>query len=183
MILCIYLMDILSLFSFPKAEEIKPNADLLPHPRGYRELLKKLSDLKSITAIDLMTPRSLVEALDVDVEIENVPLWKTSTTLHFPIYEGDLDRSIGWISSESLRNLSEMGHTGNLRGQYLPVHHIDEKTPVDQVFLKFVQTSAPLFVVQNQEGATTGVLYLNDVLEAFFGVDIEPPEFHHTAHG
>lgn len=183
MLLCNYLMDILSLFSFPKHDEVEQQADLLPHPRGYRDLLKKLSDLKSITAKDLMSPRSLVEALDVDVEIENMPLWKTSTTLHFPIYEGDLDHAIGWISNEALRTLSDHGHTGNLRGQYTPVHHISESTPLDQAFIKFVQTSAPLFVVQNDQGSTTGVLYLNDVLEAFFGVDIEPPDFHHSAHG
>jgi CBS domain containing-hemolysin-like protein len=40
-----------------------------------------------------------------------------------------------------------------------------------------------MFVVKNKFGETVGVLYLNDVLEAFFGVDIEPPEFHRSAHG
>jgi CBS domain containing-hemolysin-like protein len=181
-------MDILGLFSFPKneAEEKSPTQlpnELLPHPRGYSDLLRKLADLKSITAKDLMSPRSLVEALDVDVEIENMPLWKTSTTLHFPVYEGDLDRILGWISNESLRTLSDDGHTADLRGHYMPVHHISENTPLDQAFIKFVQTSAPLLVVQNESGGTAGVLYLNDVLEAFFGVDIEPPEIHNTAHG
>jgi CBS domain containing-hemolysin-like protein len=175
-------MDILSLFSSPKIEAELPT-EILPRARGYRELLRKLADLGTITSSDLMTPRSLVEALDVDVEIENMPLWKTSTTLHFPIYEGDLDKAVGWISNEGLRNLSESGHTGSLRNQYIPVHHIPESLPLDQAFLKFVQTSAPLFIVQNDHGVTTGVLYLNDVLEAFFGVDIEPPEFHNSAHG
>lgn len=179
-----YLMDILSLFGSAKNEiETKIESTSPTRARGYRELLRKLSELGSITATDLMTPRSLVEALDVNVEIENMPLWKTSTTLHFAVYEGDLDKAVGWISNEGLRNLSESGHTGNLHGQYMPVHHISEKLPLDQAFLKFVQTSAPLFVVQNDHGVTTGVLYLNDVLEAFFGVDIEPPEFHNTAHG
>lgn len=184
MILCNHHMDILSLFSSPKIDEdIETEIPAKARARGYRELLRKLADLGTITASDLMTPRSLVEALDVDVEIENMPLWKTSTTLHFPVYEGDMDKVVGWISNEALRNLSESGHTGSLRGQYMPVHHVPENMPLDQAFLKFVQTSAPLFVVQNDHGVTTGVLYLNDVLEAFFGVDIEPPEFHNTAHG
>jgi CBS domain containing-hemolysin-like protein len=108
---------------------------------------------------------------------------------YFPVYLGDLDHILGWISKEAVHNLATEGQAGTLKTEdiHVPAEFIPENMPLDQAFLKFVQESAPLFVVQNEAGVTTGILYLNDVLEEFFGLEIDPDEnvgpTTHAAHG
>lgn len=186
MLLCPLIMDLLGLFSFRKDESFLNSQT--PNPKAYRDVIERLGDLRSLTARDRMLPRALVQAIDMDVEIERLHFWETEKSHYFPVYLSDLDHILGWISKEALQNLVSNGHTGNLRTEdvHVPAEMISEDLPLDQVFLKFVQASAPLFVVQNSAGATTGVLYLNDVLEEFFGLEIDSNDTHgpaHAAHG
>ncbi len=182
-------MDLLSLFSFRKTEPYQKLNQNQPTSKAYKDLIERLSDLKRINAREIMTPRALVEAVDADVEIQRLS-FPNSSHPYFPVYQGDLDHILGWIGHETLKHLIHNGHSGNLRTEYVPADVIPEDFPLDLAFLKFVQSSVPLFVVQNSAGHTTGVLYLSDVLEVFFGLDMEPTlnpspigEGLQTAHG
>lgn len=180
-------MDLLGLFSFRKDTDfINSNS---PNPKAYGDVIERLGDIRSLTAKDRMVPRALVQAVDMDVEIGRLHFWKIAKSQYFPVYTGDLDHILGWISKDALHSLIHDGRSGTLNTEdvHVPAEHISEDMPLDQVFLKFVQQSAPLFVVQDQAGVTTGVLYLNDVLEQFFGLDIHPADDRgaspHAAHG
>jgi CBS domain containing-hemolysin-like protein len=162
-------MDLLSLFSFRKYQEELPENS---HP-AYEDFLDRLSELETVRAKDIMTPRALVKALDVDVEIPRIHLSKTGHTNYLPVYKGDLDHVAGWIGREKLNDLFHSGYPGNLTDHYLPARSINEDLSLDKVFFKFVQTSAPLMVVQNTLGTTVGILYLSEVLKVFFGFEID----------
>lgn len=169
-------MDLLGLFSFRKDEEFL-NSNT-PNPKAYNDVIERLGDLRSLVAKDRMVSRALVQAIDMDVEIDRLHIWKSGQAAYFPVYLGDLDHILGWISKEAVHSMALEGHTGTLKTEdvHVPAEYIPSNMPLDQAFLKFVQESAPLFVVQDEDGTTVGVLYLNDVLEEFFGLDIDPDE-------
>ena len=103
-------MDLLSLFSFNKDEHSpKPSAP----PKAYLDLIERIGDMRTVQAKDVMTSRALVEAIDMDVELERLHIWKT-TALYSPVYKDDLDNILGWISPETLKRLAHDDYTGSL---------------------------------------------------------------------
>jgi putative hemolysin len=169
-------MDILSLFGARQEDISSPQfQEKQKLSKPYADLLSRVTDLKTMTAGQLMTPRALVEALDADVEVSRLHLPKPPVR-YLPIYQGDLDHVLGWMNQDAVVNLMAHAPSDSLRNHFVPVQTIPETTSLDQVFLKFVQTSSPLFVVQNEERQTVGVIYLNDVLAQFFGLEIDPSE-------
>src|SRR3984957_18280902 len=68
-------------------------------------LKARLAELGKMSVVDIMIPRSVILALDVDVQLRRVRRLKSSKMMYFPVYKGDLDHILGWVSKQKVLEL------------------------------------------------------------------------------
>ena len=65
-------------------------------PQKHKSILLNLFDLDTITVEDIMTPRAQIEALDLELPVEQIK--RQLTTCHhnkLPVYEGEINQIVG----------------------------------------------------------------------------------------
>lgn len=137
-------------------------------------LIENLFKLKNIKIKEIMTPRSVVFALNADVTVDKA-LDDERMYIHsrIPIYNESIDDIIGMVFNQVIleESVKERDHT-LLRNITVPVHKISENVPVSVLIDLFVKRKTHLFIVHDNYGQTTGVVTLEDAIETLLGVEI-----------
>lgn len=152
-------------------------------PRPFAPILQaRLQELKQIPVTDLMVPRAVMMALDADVQLRRVRRLKSSKGVYFPVYKGDLDHILGWISKQKvLELLNEPAEELQMAQHLRPVGEINETATVDLVADAFLKSSSPFLVVKNAQGHTVGIVPLSEFVELLFGFEMDAPSATPTA--
>src|SRR5688500_9094187 len=87
----------------PGFDSIDESAD--PEPSLSPALEKRLSALEEHKVTDVMIARALITALDADVQLRRVRRLKSAKVAFFPVYKGDLDHILGWVSKHKVLEL------------------------------------------------------------------------------
>jgi len=115
---------------------------------------------------DVMTPRTVVNALEVSQVINDNLLKKLRESSHsrFPVYKEEIDNVVGILY---LRQLLGKGVIGKTIGEVADkkVLFIEETKNLDDAFGAFLKTHHHLFVVHDEFNAVSGLITLEDVLE------------------
>ncbi|MGP1580615.1 MAG: CNNM domain-containing protein [Wolinella sp.] len=138
------------------------------------DLIENLLQLKNYRARDILTPRSVVFALDADALIKDV-IELDGLYLHsrIPVYEGSLDNVIGMVMSQTILEEGIEGHREmSVREVMKPMFSISENLPVLRLIDIFVKRKEHLFLVHDGYGQTAGVVSLEDAIETLLGVEI-----------
>ncbi len=138
------------------------------------DFIENLFKLKSIKTKDIMTPRSVVFALNnkttIKESIENDKLYIHS---RIPIYEDTIDNIVGMVFSKTIlaKRVKKKKNT-LLKEIMIPVQKVSENIPVSVLFDMFIRKKSHLFVVHDSYGQTSGVVTLEDALETLLGIEI-----------
>src|SRR5665213_3865140 len=117
-------------------------------------LKARLAELEKMPVSEMMVPRSVIMALDVDVQLRRVRRLKSSKTVYFPVYKGDLDHILGWISkAKVLELLNEPTEEFQLTQFLRTVGEVSETTTVAELADIFLQSASPFLVVKNSQGS------------------------------
>lgn len=139
-------------------------------------LQARLSELEKCKVKDVMVPRALINALDVDVQLRRVRRLKSAKVSFYPVYKGDLDHVRGWISKQKvLELLNENSEENTLANHLRPVGEVHEDKPASELADIFLKAASPFLVVKNSQGSTTGIMRLVDFVELIFGFELSPP--------
>jgi len=170
-------MSLLSWLQNPKSEDPESNET----PKQIAPILAaRLQEFSGATVASVMTPRALVVALDADVQLRRVRRLKSSRVSYFPVYQGDLDNVLGWVSKvKVLELLAELAEDVRLIDHVKPVGVIDENASVTELADEFLKASSPFLVVTNAQGTVTGLMTLSEFVELIFGIELESAN--HTA--
>jgi CBS domain containing-hemolysin-like protein len=137
-------------------------------------LIENLFKLKNIKTKEIMTPRSVVFALNADVSVEEA-IEDDKMYIHsrIPIYNESIDDIIGVVFNQTIleESVEERDDT-LLRNITVPVHKISENVPVSVLIDLFVKRKTHLFIVHDNYGQTSGVVTLEDAIETLLGVEI-----------
>lgn len=137
-------------------------------------LIENLFKLKNIKIKEIMTPRSVVFALQADVTVEEA-IENDKMYIHsrIPIYNESIDDIIGIVFNQTILEESvEERDSTLLRNITFPVHKISENVPVSVLIDLFVKRKTHLFIVHDNYGQTSGVVTLEDAIETLLGVEI-----------
>ena len=139
-----------------------------------KSVIKNLLRLNNLDVKEVMTPRSVVFALQENLTVEEV--LKLHAPIRFsriPIYRKDMDDITGLIrryqinqaysSGEAEKELKELVH---------PIHTIPSGKSVADVLDEFIQLREHLFLVVDEYGGTAGIVSLEDAIETLLGVEI-----------
>ncbi len=137
-------------------------------------LIENLFKLKNIKTKEIMTPRSVVFALNADTTVEEA-IENDKMYIHsrIPIYGDTIDDIIGIVFNQTIleESVEERDDT-ILRDITVPVHKISENVPVSMLIDLFVKRKTHLFLVHDNYGQTSGVVTLEDAIETLLGVEI-----------
>lgn len=138
------------------------------------QLVENILILRETRTEDILTPRSVVTALDKDLTV-SVALAELGDNpfTRIPIYEGDIDSAVGLVFRPAMLLAEREGHGDNpLADIASPLYPVSEELPVLQLLDTFIKRREHMFLVQDRYGQTAGIVTLEDALETLLGREI-----------
>ncbi|MGJ0378197.1 CNNM domain-containing protein [Aliarcobacter cryaerophilus] len=137
-------------------------------------LIKNLFKLKNIKAKDIMTPRTVVFALDYKTSVKEALLNDNLYVYsRIPVYNESIDDIVGVVFKQTiLEKRVKKKKSTLLKDIMVPIHKVPENLSVSVLFDLFIRMKMHLFLVQDEYGQTSGVVTLEDALETMLGIEI-----------
>lgn len=139
--------------------------------RDERELIHRVFTLNDLTAKNIMTPRTVIEALPAGSPVRDVATILTHKPYsRYPVFEGTIDKVVGVVQTSKILAALVHNNDNELVSHFMvaPVF-VSEKKRVDDLLALFLSTRNHMAIVQDEFGATTGVVTFEDVLEQLVG--------------
>jgi len=141
-------------------------------PKKHQSILVNLFDLEAITIEDVMTPRSQIEAIDLDAPTETI-LSKLSTAYHtrLPAYRGELDKLVGILHLRKVMHLvRSQEFDGNALGELAAKpYFVPAGTPAFAQLQYFQENHQRIALVVDEYGELQGLVTLEDIIEEIIG--------------
>ncbi len=138
------------------------------------DVIENLLRLKDVSAEAVLTPRSVVFALEKDKTVKEVI--ETHTPIAFsriPIYENNLDNIVGFVHRYDLVQKQAVDDFESRMEEFMePISTILESTSVATVLDEFVKSHQQIFMVEDKFGSIVGLITLEDAIETLLGVEI-----------
>jgi Mg2+/Co2+ transporter CorB len=141
-------------------------------PKKHHNIMVNLFDLENMTVDDTMTPRALIEGVDIEDRIETIRASLSSSHhTRVIVYEGDLSNVIGIVHVRKVLNASEREPLSKegLREIMREPYFIPEGTPLLQQLTHFQTHQRRMALVVDEYGEIQGLVTLQDILEEIVG--------------
>ena len=141
-------------------------------PKKHQNILMNLFDLENMSVDDTMTPRALIEAVDINARIEEIRnVLSTSHHTRMVVYDGDLSNVVGIVHVRKVLNASrkEPLEKDTLREIIREPYFIPEGTPLLQQLTHFQDLQRRMALVVDEYGEIQGLVTLQDILEEIVG--------------
>jgi CBS domain containing-hemolysin-like protein len=145
--------------------------------KDEHEIIQNVFKMNDKTALDIMTPRVQIDALDSDLTLEEQKeIIYSAKHSRLPVYGEDYDDIKGFVL---LRDVLEEMAKDNLKlfpNDDCLLHKavaVKETTKVDQLLISFQKNRVHLAIVIDDYGGTSGLVTLEDVLEELVGEIID----------
>lgn len=139
------------------------------------EIIGNLLRFNRIRARDVMTPRTVVKAVEATETIRGV--FDRNEALRFsriPIYEGQSrDNVTGYLlKDELLASLVEGEDEAPVSSLRREIMVINEEFPIPELFNRFLEKREHIAVVIGDFGGMSGIVTMEDVIETLLGMEI-----------
>ena len=137
----------------------------------YIENVLKLDEVK---VSDILTPRSVVFALEEHLTIKDV-ISTQEDIFNFsriPIYNSTIDNVTGIILTKQLFKESIKDDSVNLANIKKDIFAINENIPVAKALDLFIRKKEHMFLVTDSYDQTEGIVTLEDCVETILGIEI-----------
>lgn len=141
-------------------------------PKKHHNIMVNLFDLENMTVDDTMTPRALIEGVDINEKIDHIR--NSLATAHHTrlvAYEDDLSNVIGIVHVRKVLNASrhQLLEKETLREIMREPYFIPESTPLLQQLTLFQENQRRMALVVDEYGEIQGLVTLQDILEEIVG--------------
>ena len=141
-------------------------------PKKHHNIMVNLFDLENMTVDDTMTPRSQIEAIDIQDKIDDIRN-KLATAHHtrLIVFDGDWSNVIGLVHMRKVLNASRKDALSveTLREIMREPYFIPEGTPLLQQLSQFQENQRRMALVVDEYGEIQGLVTLQDILEEIVG--------------
>ena len=144
----------------------------MPHEATL--VVKNMVALDTMTAHDIMTPRTVLIAFPQELTVaellEKSPALPVS---RLPIYDGTIDRVTGFVlKSDALMAQAQDNHDTRLVELRRDLRAVPASTPLSDLFRILMREQQHLVLVVDEFGGTDGVVTGEDLVETILGVEI-----------
>ena len=159
-------------------EEILVSAEMSESHGAIRPkesaVIRNVLKLEEILVKDIMTPRSVVMALDSKQSVQGV--LRKNKSIHFsriPVFEGNFDHVVGLIYKYKLMEAASQDLDDLPIEKFIvPIHKVPEDISVAAALDQFIKRKEHLFLAVDSYGVPVGLVTLEDAIETLLGVEI-----------
>ena len=136
-----------------------------------RRIIQKVFDLDDITCGEIMTMRDAVSGIEVGEPPEEIEKRLSENVFSaYPVYQGTIDRVVGILYAvDYFRSKQKNGRSPQPGEVMRKPHFVLVSATVSQVFHDMQKEHFEIAVVQDESGATAGVVTRADLLEELVG--------------
>ena len=138
------------------------------------DIIENTLKLKDVKVSDIMTPRSVIFALNRDLTVGQV--LEEHDTLDFtriPIFDTNLDSIQGMVNRyEIINRKADDQFSTRMHEISQDVPHVNENDPIDKVLELFIKNRDHMALVVNNDNNLTGLITLEDAIETILGQEI-----------
>ena len=134
-------------------------------------LIEGVFEFSEKNAREVMTPRTAIDALDVDTLLEETMAFVIETQRsRYPVYEESIDNIIGlMLAKDLIPILRDAPKRFTVADIMRPVHVVPGSREVEEVLADFKRLKAHMAVVLDEYGGTAGIVTMEDLLEEIVG--------------
>ena len=144
-------------------------------PKQYRDMLKSILNLETVTVEDVMIPKQDIFAIDIDQPIKDIlKALSRSRYTRIPLYRGSLDDElIGVLNIRKiipllLKDPKEV-QLKDIIKLTRPPYFIPEMTPLSTQLGKFKSLRRRMALIVDEYGDLQGLITMEDLLEEIVG--------------
>ena len=133
------------------------------------ELISNAIEFNEIEAIDVLTPRVDIVAIEKGTPVAEIKqVFRESGLSRLPVYEDDLDNIIGVINQKDFynKNVRSIKDTEKI---IKPVAYVAETLKAAVLLKKMQAKKTHIAIVVDEYGGTTGLVTLEDIIEEIVG--------------
>ncbi len=137
--------------------------------KEQQELITNAIEFDDLEAIDVITPRVDIEAVELGTSVEEIgKIFKESGFSRLPVYEDDLDNIIGIINQKDFHNYV-VGEGRGLEAYIKPVAYVAESIKAAVLLKKMQAKKTHIAIIVDEYGGTTGLVTMEDIIEELVG--------------
>lgn len=129
------------------------------------KIFRNALDFSDIRVRDCMVRRIDIDAIDVEASIDELKtMFVESYYSRIPVFEGNIDHIIGYVTNKSL-----FENPKTIREALLKIDYVPETMAAQKLLANLIKTKQSISVVLDEFGVTAGMVTLEDILEEIFG--------------
>jgi CBS domain containing-hemolysin-like protein len=161
----------------PTGDEISAIAEQGAHqglfPAGESRILKNLFRLKEVKVSDIMTPRTVLLALDEVMPVGEVLDREAFPFSRIPLYRESVDDIVGYVlKSDILLKAARDELDVQLAELRRDLVAIDQDLVLSDLFERLLESQAHIALVVDPYGGTAGIVTMEDLVETLMGIEI-----------
>ncbi|MDF1878611.1 DUF21 domain-containing protein [Sulfurimonas sp. SAG-AH-194-C20] len=138
------------------------------------DVIENILNLDNIKVSEVLTPRSVVFALDETMTIKEVieteeSIFKFS---RIPVYKDSIENVTGLVLTKRIFKQALSDDSVTLRSIKKEMFSINENVPVSKALDMFITKKDHMFLVMDNYDQTDGIITLEDCVETILGVEI-----------
>lgn len=137
------------------------------------DVIENVLHLDEIKAKDILTPRSVVYALDEHCSVKDAVEFDGNFQFsRMPVYNKSIDMVTGIVLTKKLFQQAVKDDSVIIQSIKKEIFRINENIPVSKVLNLFIKKKEHMFLVVDSYGQTEGIITLEDCIETVLGVEI-----------
>lgn len=141
--------------------------------RKYRNMLLGILELESITVSDVMLPRKKVDAIDLNLPVDQI-IDAITRCQHRKIiaYRGDIEAIVGVLNVHRVLGVfshSQQTSKADILKLVQEAYYIPQTASLQTQLLKFQQRGERFGIVVDEYGSFEGIITIEDIIEEIVG--------------
>ena len=135
-----------------------------------QEWIQNVFDFGDISVREAMTPRSDMDALDIESTDEEImEMIQESGHSRFPVYEESVDTVLGILNARDYLLDRGTGKKTPLKDLLRSAYFVPETIKADSLFKEMQKEKVHIAIVVDEYGGTEGIITMEDLLEEIVG--------------
>ena len=162
--------------SLTKAELIE--STLLSEGEGVideheADVIENVLQLDDIKAGDILTPRSVVYALEENKSVREATEYDGIFQFsRMPVYSGSIDNITGIVLTKKVFQQAVKDDAIQIKEIKKEIFRVNENIPISKILDLFIKKKEHMFLVVDNYGQTEGIITLEDCIDTLLGVEI-----------
>lgn len=138
-------------------------------------IIKNLFRMESLSARDIMTPRTVIASLSDDLSMEDAVTEIADCPFsRIPVYSNNnLDEVTGMVLKDELVLAQARDEDDKKLSEFIrPIDNVSDNMPLSQLLEFFLDNRSHIAMVLGDFGGTSGLVTLEDVVETLLGTEI-----------